>query len=201
MRRPVRPGSRRPLALCGLALAAACASGPAATDAYFRIEAGPPPAAATRLDGVLEVERFRTDPLTGQRPILFRKEEAPIQVRRHKYRHWVDSPTAMLQRELARYLRAAGAATDVVTPEQRARADYVVIGRIERLERIVGDSPRVVVELDLAVSRERGTSPLLHERYREELPAAGDGVGDAVAAFDRAVTAIFERFLADLGRA
>ena len=105
----------------------------------------------------------------------------------------------MLQDALVHYLRAAGAAGLVVTPELRVKPDFYLSGRILRLERIVeAGSPQVAVELELGVTRGRGDDLLMLEIYREERRASGSGVAQSVPAFTEALTAIFERFLADL---
>ena len=54
-----------------------------------------------------------------------------------------------------------------------------------------------MVELELAVSRESDRSLLLQKVYRDEQPAAGASVAQAVDAASAAVSAIFARFLAD----
>jgi ABC-type uncharacterized transport system auxiliary subunit len=48
-----------------------------------------------------------------------------------------------------------------------------------------------------APPRDRGQLLLL-ETYRAEVPAGDDGVDASVEAFDRALTQVFERFVADL---
>ena len=54
-----------------------------------------------------------------------------------------------------------------------------------------------MVELELAISRESDRALLLQRVYREERPAAGPSVAEAVDAASAAVSAIFTRFLAD----
>ena len=56
------------------------------------------------------------------------------------------TPPRMVQLQMAQYLRAAGAARQVVTPEVRVDAHYRVTGRILQLERVIGEGePRVRV--------------------------------------------------------
>ena len=51
-----------------------CASGPAPIDHYYRIDAGVPGApAAKKLKGSLQVDRLRTDALTGERQLLYKE--------------------------------------------------------------------------------------------------------------------------------
>jgi ABC-type uncharacterized transport system auxiliary subunit len=86
----------------------------------------------------------------------------------------------------------------VVTPELRAHSDFAVLGRIARLEhQTAGGAPRAVVEIELSVSRTSDRAVLLQRVYREEKPAAGPSVAEAVDAASAALSAIFTRFLTD----
>jgi uncharacterized lipoprotein YmbA len=178
---------------------AACASGPATPDHFYRLEAAAPAAAAASpaLAGVVEVDRLKVDTVTDQLPVLYREADGTA-IERHAYHRWMSPPSLMVQNELITYLRAAGAGQRVVTPDVRIEPHYHVTGRIIRLERVLADGgASAVVELELGVSRDRGQLLLL-ETYRAEVPAGDDGVDASVEAFDRALTQVFERFVADL---
>ncbi|MEE9608774.1 MAG: ABC-type transport auxiliary lipoprotein family protein [Myxococcota bacterium] len=197
-----RPPLRRGLWLLALALPAAsgCVSGPAPQDHFYRLEVGAPQATpGRRLAGTVEVGRFRSDALMGGRPLLHRETSAAPEIGRYAYHSWSDPPTIMVQTELSSFLRAAQVADTVVTPEVRVKPDYVIGGRILRFERVLENSPgHVVVELELNVRRAGKGDLLVHRTYREERTPDGKGVRQAVLAFDQALTAIFQRFLADL---
>jgi ABC-type uncharacterized transport system auxiliary subunit len=144
------------------------------------------------------VDRFRSDALTGGIRIVQRKSETASELEPYAYHQWADPPTIQLQNRLVAFLREAQAAPLVVTPELRTQSDFAVLGRIAQLEHQTGGgSPRAVVELELAVSRESDRAVLLQRVYREEQPAAGPSVAEAVDAAGAAVNAIFTRFLAD----
>ena len=177
-----------------------CVSGPAPRDHYYRLEAAAPKALASpKLAGTLEVGRLRVEAISQGRRMLYRDSSQSGEIGQHAYHHWVDPPNVMLQDQLVRTLRSANVAADVVTPAVRVGSDYLVSGRIVRLERILGGSePRVAVEIELVLTRQQGSELLLLETYREERVAPGSGVADAVTAYDQAISAIFERFLADL---
>lgn len=192
---------RWPLALALPIATAGCLSGPAPRDHYYRLEANPPRAMLDSpcLPGALEVGRFRSDALTSDRMLVVREGSDAPELHRHAYHLWVDSPPTMLQHALAAYLRAAGAADRVVTPEMRVEPDFLLAGRILRLERILEGSPgSVVVEVELTVTRGEGNELVALRTYREERTPKGSGVSQAIVAFNRALTAIFERFLSDL---
>jgi ABC-type uncharacterized transport system auxiliary subunit len=182
------------------ALLSACALAPTPEDAFYRLEVSPPANSveAPILQGTLEVDAFRTDPLTSGRAMLYRNEGTPSRVHRLPYTFWMDAPAAMLQREAAEYLRAAGVALRVVTPSARTNADYALVGTIVRLEQIRSAAPSVVIELELALV-ERGSRNLLqHGVYSEEVAATKSDVAGTVDAFGRALSSILERFVADL---
>ena len=105
----------------------------------------------------------------------------------------------MLQAEMVEYLRAAGIADAVVTPAVRVSSDYLVSGRIVRLERIIGDGGyQVAVELELVLTREKDRKLLLLKNYREQHVAGGGSVADATRAMSEATGAILAQFVADL---
>jgi cholesterol transport system auxiliary component len=177
-----------------------CASGPAPRDHYYRLETAAPNAlAGPKLAGTLEVGRPRAETISQGRRMLYRDASQPGEIKQHAYHHWVDPPSVMLQDQLVEYLRAAGAAENIVTPAVGVESDYLVSGRIVRLERILGGGDsRVAVELELVLTRQKDRELLLLETYREERVASGGGVAEAVTAYDQAIAAIFERFLADI---
>jgi ABC-type uncharacterized transport system auxiliary subunit len=184
------------LAACGLGCAL---TGSPRPDAFYRLEpAAPPPLARPALPGLLEVDRLRADAITSERLLLFRAGDDATEVRRHAYHQWVDPPPLMLQVALASALRGAGVARAVVTSDQRARPDFVLGGRILRLERRLDGPPRALLELELSLTRESDRALLLQRVYREERAAEGAAVADAVRAFDAALGALLERLVADL---
>ena len=176
-----------------------CVGGQPPQDHFYRLELpvpdttlNPPP-----LNGTLQVIRPWADALTGERLLLYRKNNEASQVRRHAYHRWVDSPTLILQQEIARYLRASRIAEQVVTPELRVKADYLLSCRILKFERVLGDSPRVVMELELGLTHMKDRQALMLQTYREEQKANGDGVTASVGAYNLALSNILNRFLAD----
>jgi len=179
-----------------------CVGGPPPQDHFYRFELpvpditlNPPP-----LNGTLQVARPWADALTGERFLLYRKNNEASQVHRHAYHRWVDSPTLILQQEIARYLRASRIAEQVVTPELRVKVDYLLSCRIVRLERVLDDSPHVVMELELGLTRMKDRQALLLQSYHEEQKADGDGVVVSVVAYNQALSNILNRFLGDTSR-
>ena len=194
-------GRRRALAALAGVLAAACVGSPAPPDRHFRLAVAPPARRATpALPGVLLVERPRADALARRTALVYVTDAGAPELRTRAYENWADSPTLLVQREIAAGLHAAGVAERVVTPEIRVEPDYRLDAELVRFEEQRGGAaPRVVVELAFVLVDERGRGVLLQESYREERVAPGADAADAVRAYDAALSAILARLAADLG--
>jgi ABC-type uncharacterized transport system auxiliary subunit len=187
-------GALFPLAIWG------CASGPAPIDHYYQIDAGVPNApSAKKLEGNLQVDRFRTDALTGERQLLYKETADAAEIHQHAYHRWSDPPAILLQTELIVFLSAAVAADTVMSATARVNPDYVVSGRIRDFERVLEPEVRAVVEIQFVVTSATGQKILVNNRYREERPAENSTIAASAVAFSAAVHAIFEQLLADLG--
>ena len=191
-----------PLLLAAMALfLAACGSPPAAPeDHYYRLQLAPPqnPLAAAALQGTLEIKPFVGDGLEAGRPVVYSYSGKPNELREYHYHFWTQPPTIMLRDQLVTYLRAAKVAKTVVTPEMRVEPEYVLIGKIKRLERIVGTPSKAALELELGLRRTESGALLLLKTYGIEATAEGDSVGAAVAALNRALSEIYAKFVTDL---
>ncbi len=186
-------------ALASAFVFAACASGPAPVDHFYRIEVGKPSiTSGSPLPGTIHVNPLRTDGLIGQRHLLYRQSEGTAEIAQHSYHLWADPPAIAIQTALIGFLRDAGAAAIVMEANARSRPNYTISGRIHQLERVLGDEPAVVVKLDLTVTSADGDL-LVHESYSERRAAAD--VAESALAIGDAVHGIFERFLVDLNPA
>lgn len=176
-----------------------CLGGPAPTDQFYQLELPEPPRKfdTPPLKGTLQVTRPEANALTGERPLLYRQKSESPQIHRYAYHRWVDSPTIMIQQELTRYLRASRLAKQVVTPKFRVKVDYVLSCQILKLERIVRDSPSVLLELELGITSIQDNQTLLLQTYREEQSVNGEGIDASVLAYNEALSKILSRFLAD----
>ena len=180
------------LVLAMAAMLGACAQPPLPEDQFYRLRVttSPEPLASPPLPGVLEVERFVADGLTAGRPIVYSESGQPHALREYHYHFWVEPPIVLLRDQLV--------ARFVVTPEMRVDPDYVLTGKITRLERVVGAAPRAVVELELAV-RQTGRDSLVFLRsYRVEEAVATDSVAAFVATINKALGTIYAKFTTDL---
>ena len=169
-------------------------------DRYYRIVVGKPEATSARppLDGPLEVDRPDADGLLGARPIVYAEADRPNELQEYSYDFWTEPPALMLQSELVGYLRAARIADLVVTPGLRVNAAFRLSGRLRRLEQLVGEQSKVLVEIEFAVRDNRRGRITLLKTYRAEAIPVDASLPAAVDAFGKAFTAIVARLTADL---
>ncbi len=181
-------------------LALGCAAEPVPQDRYYRLASRPDVAsgpARPALDATIVVERFAADGLTRDRAIVYSENGSDVEVRRHLYHHWTEPPAELLRDDLVRYLRAAGVARRIVTPELRVPADYEITGHLQRFERVL-DASRVRVRLRLALHDAHSDGLVWSGIYENEAQAEEDSVSAAVHAFNGALESIFARFVKDI---
>ncbi len=178
----------------------ACTQSEIPQNRYYRIVVDEPEVTPARpsLDGPLEVDRPAADGLLGARPIVYAEAARPNELQEYSYDFWTEPPALMLQSELVSYLRAARVADMVVTPGLRVNAAYRLSGRLRRLEHLVGDQPKVLVEIEFAVRNNRRGRITLLKTYRAEATPVDATLPAAVDAFGKAFTAIATRLTADL---
>lgn len=189
------------LALTMLALVGACTQPEVPEDNFYRLRVEPPKNAAPspRFKGTIEIERFAADGLTAGRPIVYTESGQGHRLKEYHYHFWTEPPTVMLRDQLVMYLRAAGVAEAVVTPEMRVDPQYVLAGKIKRLEKVAGAKPMAVLELELGLREAGGGGKLvLLESYHIETAAENDSVDAAVQALNKALAAAYARFTASV---
>ena len=169
-------------------------------DRFFRLQVAAPekPFSASPLDGILEINRLTANGLAAGRPIVYSESERPNELKEYHYQFWSEAPASLITDQLTGYLRAAKVAKSVVPPELRTDPQFVLIGKILRLEKIAGPRPAAVLEMELGLRQIRPYRILVLETYRARADAADDSVGAAVAAINQALNTIFARFIADI---
>lgn len=177
-------------------LAACAAPPPAPNDQFYRLDVAADPGDQV-LDGVVEVGRFDASGALGNRPLLY-VDQGSNALTEYHYHFWVEAPPVLLQGALVSYLRGAGVAKQVVTPEMRARPAFTVTGRVIRLETVRGAPSKGVVALELSLRREGDGEILVLGEYSAEVPAGRSGIQTDVAALEKAVDDVFARFVSDI---
>lgn len=181
-------------------LVAGCASAPPAPeDAFYRLSprAAAPLVGEPMLKGSVEVDRFAASGSLANRPVLF-LEAGSNAVSEYHYHFWIEAPPILLQNALVSYLRSTGIAERVVNPEMRVSPDYTVQGRLMRLETLVGETPKGVVEVELSLRRESDGALLVLGEYASEVPSASKGIKADVLAIEKAANNAFQKFVADI---
>lgn len=183
----------------------ACAGGggPVPQSTFYRVQAAAPtaPAAVPVLPGILEVDRFHIEGLTAGRAMVYSDSAKPNELHEYHYHLWTEPPATMLRDELVSFLRKTNAARQVVTPEVRVSPDYMVRGRVLKLERVVGGDPGALVELEMSARKIRGDDLMVLKTYRVKASPSGKEVGDVVDAFGQALGEVYGKFVADLSAA
>ncbi len=167
-------------------------------DHYYRLPMPAPQPAASRMAGTVAVALPRADGLHSERAVLYSRKDRPLEILRHHYFFWAESPPRLIQDHLIEYLRAAQAADAVIRTQTGDDAKLRIESRLMRFERLVGASPnQVLVELELSLRRNDDTSSRQHV-YRARAPVADDTVYASVQAFGKALDSIYAKFLHDL---
>jgi len=192
----------RGLALVSVVALAACAQPELPKDHFYRLQVQVPQVDedAVLFKGTIEVERFLADGLTAGRPIVYSQADSEHQLLQYHYHFWTEPPVVMLRDQMIDFLRAAKVADMIVSPEMRSRPDYRLTAKIKRLEKIVGPKPSAVAELQLGLQDEQNGEIIHLANYRVEVGAQSESVGDAVIAMNKALSQIYSRFVASLGK-
>ncbi|MCI0734464.1 MAG: PqiC family protein [Methylococcaceae bacterium] len=186
--------------LCALCVIfAACQSAPVPRETYYQLapeirQETPDPKAC----GTILVGRLATRGFAGGRGIVFRDREDSLEIQRYSYHRWSEPPASMIQDAIARSMRASGLIRYVITPAERANADWIVSGSLIRLEHYPNSLPaRVELEAELGLVAANSHETLLLERYLESEPAASNSIDDAVRAFNKTLERLLVRFQKD----
>lgn len=185
------------LAIVGIAFGlVACAQPELPQDHYYRLNVSANTMAAVKLSGVLEVERFRADGLISGRPIAYSETQGHLA--EYNYHFWVEPPVDLLQDAMVTFLRNANLADHVVTPDMRMSEDYLLTGKIKRLERNLIDGNQVSVEIEIGLKQSADDKILVLKTYARTLKQSGDTVQGAVDAMNVAISEIYTEFLTDV---
>lgn len=193
----MKTGSRLLAALLLLGVAA-CAQPPVPQDRYYRVQVEAPQAGAQKLNGVVELDRLGAEGLISGRAIVYTEATSTNLAQEFFYDFWVEPPGDMLRDSLIKYLRGAGVAKALVTPDSRAASDFTLVGRINRLEMVRGNAPLGVAEIEFSLTRSSTGTLLMVQNYLATVEAANDSVPAGVAAINKGVAQIFGQLMADL---
>ena len=179
----------------------ACSTAPTVPqDNFYRITPKPTSIQqGTMLKGAtIEVARFVADGSVSNRPILYSSASNPNSVSEFNYHFWIESPPTLIKDALVSYMRAAGVAERVVTPEMRVSSDYSVLGRIKRLEIYTGSKYVGVASFEIGLRRNSDGELMVLNEYESRVEAKNHSVGSVITAVEKATEEVFSRFVADI---
>jgi cholesterol transport system auxiliary component len=189
--------------ICTLgAMTSGCQSGPAVRETFYRLspeftESVP----KFKACGTVMVRRPGTRGFAGGRAIAFRERASSPEIHRYNYHSWSESPALMIQDAMVRALRTAGLARYVITPAERANADWIVSGNLLRMEHFPNAVPaRILIEAEIGIAAANTRQTLFWQRYQETEPAPTNGIEDAVLAFKKALERMLGQFQTDAGK-
>jgi uncharacterized lipoprotein YmbA len=124
---------------------------------YYALSLAPPPKPVmdnSLLQATVAVRRFDTPPYLRQGRIVYR--EAPQQIGFYEYRRWAEDPAATTTAAIIDSLRASRLFTVVKAYDSQDKPDYIMSGRLERLDEIdYGGGVRVEAKLTAALVNPR----------------------------------------------
>ncbi|MCP5151658.1 MAG: membrane integrity-associated transporter subunit PqiC [Ectothiorhodospiraceae bacterium] len=184
-------------------LVAGCGQAPRPpVERFYRLDVGT--VAASReapASGVLEVQRFSADGVVGERNLVSASGNGTTELVQLDYHLWADPPTRMLQDLTVEVLRAAAVVEQVTTPELRVSADYLLAGKIQRLEQVRTEPPGVVARVELVLTRAVDGELLWVDTLEATRPVSDLAPSSAAIALGEAVGEVLGRAIDPLASA
>lgn len=183
-----------------LMLAACSSSPPVERDRYYslapQIQESP---SARPSSAILLVNALSARGFLGGRQIVYRTKEQPLLVERYDTLLWEEPVPQGLSQILVNAVRDAGVFRFVVIPADRASADYMLGGEVERFEHHPTDQPpSVVARLNLSLVNARDRKSLWTRSYQGEEPVAAATPQAMAEAFDRLTGRLVGEVVRDL---
>ena len=103
---------------------------------YYALHLPPAPALPTAAQGhmSLAIREFRSPDYLRQGPLVYRA--SPEQIGFYNYHRWAADPREFVTSAITDRLRAGGTFADVKVYDGRSTADYILSGRLEKLEEV-----------------------------------------------------------------
>jgi ABC-type uncharacterized transport system auxiliary subunit len=171
-------------AAAGLLFAAASGCGGARPSRYYEMELPTMATSAT-------VTPYPISLLVGRinAPHLFRDDRivyrtSPFELGTYEYHRWVEPPTEMLEAMLVRELRSTGRFRSVGRVGSSSRGDYVVRGRLSRLEEVDENGVAAGVEFELELFQNKTGAVVWSRVYSHDEPVSSKAVPEVVKALN-----------------
>ena len=167
---------------------------------YYALEI-PPPAPrlgnGVRLPGVLSVRRFEAPAYLRGGAIVYRR--TPEEIGFYDYHRWADNPGDVVTAAVLDALRSARLFSAARRYDGQGREDYVMSGRLERLDEIdYGGSLRVEVKISAELTSLRDGAAVWAGEADASQAVDGHDVNGVVTAMSRALQQTVGHLLANL---
>lgn len=188
------------LLICAALAFSGCRSSPPPQDRFYRlvpeinVQAYNKPSVGTIL-----VTHLNSRGFTGGRRIVFRNKSHQFRVQRYAYDLWSEPPAAMIHNALVKALRMAVIADYVITPTERANADWILSGSLFRAEQLIPEG-RVELEIELTLVSAQTRKTRFQRRYLETQDIRDTSMAQVVYSFDQALAHLIENFVKDVGK-
>jgi ABC-type uncharacterized transport system auxiliary subunit len=167
---------------------------------YYALEIHPP---APRIDngvrfpGVVAVRRFETPAYLHRGGIIYRRTSEEIAF--YDYHRWADNPGDAVTTAVIEALRSARLFTVVKRYDAQDRQDYLMTGRLERLDEIdYGGAVQAHVRISAELTSFRESAMLWTGEADASLSIESHDVNGVVTAMSRALQKSVDRMLMDL---
>jgi len=187
-----------PLALLALAVLAGC-GGAAKYPNYYTLEVPPPPDPPSEagVHTCLAIREFRSPVYLRQGAIVYKT--SPEQIGFYNYHRWAVDPRDFVTNAVADRLRASGKFTQVKLYDGRPDIDYVLSGRLEKLEEIDYDGGvKVEVALSAQMMSLATGSTVWTNSVSEVGTVGGRDVPSVVSEMNRTMERAIEKLLMPL---
>jgi ABC-type uncharacterized transport system auxiliary subunit len=185
---------------CAAALLVASCGGKILYPKYYTLEIPPAPTRAvngTRFSGIVAVRRFDSAQYLRQGRIVYR--EAPEEIGFYEYHRWADDPAQMVTTAMIESLRSARLFSLVKPYDGHNQQDYLIVGRLERLEEIdYGNAVGVVAQIYAELVNLRTGSTEWSDDAAETLNVDKANVNSVVLEMSHAVQKSIDHLVASL---
>ena len=190
-----------PKLILAVLLVAGCAS-KVRYPRYYTLNIPAPPRPSlenARLSGVVAVRRFDTPAYLRQGRIVYR--EAPEAVDFYEYHRWAAEPGPTVTVGVIESIRAAGLFSVVKPYDGQDKPEYVMTGRLERLDEVdYGDRVRVETKLSAELVDMRNGTTVWTGGANASSNVETRNVNSVVAAMTHALQMNIEALVTEMGK-
>ena len=188
------------MSACAVTLLLAGCGGKILYPSYYALEIPPAPrpaASDARLPATLAVRRFETPQYLRQGRIVYR--QSPAEIGFYDYHRWAADPAVTVTTAVIDALRSSRLFSFVKPYDGQSQQDYLMSGRLERLEEIdSGDSVRVEAKLSAEVVNLRTNTTVWTDTADETLTVDTRNVNSVVVEMSHAVQKSIDRLVTSL---